>query len=46
MYDKCYKTQQTLEGGDLKMSNIKLLKHQEAVLAQTKNQNKVAYYLD
>lgn len=28
------------------MSKIKLFKHQEDILEETKNMNKVAYYLD
>lgn len=28
------------------MSNIKLMKHQEEVLEESKNLNKVAYYYD
>ena len=32
--------------GDAKMSNITLLPHQSDVINQTKDMNKVAYYLD
>lgn len=28
------------------MSNVRLMKHQEDVLKQTENKNRVAYYLD
>lgn len=35
-----------MEGGDIKMSNVQLYPHQKQVLAETKNNNRVAYYLD